>query len=184
MQKNKNRNALIQTALKLFRRHGYAGVGVSEILLGTGLPKGSLYYHFPGGKLQLAEEAIRSADIIITEKIMACFTCAVSFSDGAVALCREVSRLAVDGKELTGCPVMSVAQAVGGEENGLQKTIQDVLAGWTNRIADHATRLGVADSKNSAALLLMSIEGAWLIARVQQSTAPFETLERYLVGKP
>lgn len=183
MQKNQNRNTLIQAALKLFRRRGYAGVGVSEILLETGLPKGSLYYHFPGGKQQLAEEAIRSADQIITEKIKACFTCASSFADGAVALCREIGRLAFDGKELSGCPVMSVAQAAGDKENGLQKAIQDVLAGWTNQIADHATRLGAADSKNSAALLLMNIEGAWLIAKVQQSIAPFDTLERHLVGK-
>ena len=50
-----SRDKLIRTASNLFRQKGYSGVGLSELLKEAGLPKGSLYYHFPGGKRQLAE---------------------------------------------------------------------------------------------------------------------------------
>jgi len=61
-----NRERLLQAALLLFRRNGYHGVGVSDILQGACLPKGSLYHHFPGGKDQIAVEVIaRVADSAI-----------------------------------------------------------------------------------------------------------------------
>ena len=53
-----NRERLLEEALLLFRRHGYHGVGVSDILTAAALPKGSLYHHFPGGKDQIAVEVI------------------------------------------------------------------------------------------------------------------------------
>ncbi|MGD9864998.1 MAG: TetR family transcriptional regulator, partial [Pseudodonghicola sp.] len=57
MDDSSSRDRLIRAASGLFRRRGYAGVGVSEILTVAELPKGSLYHHFPGGKRELAEAA-------------------------------------------------------------------------------------------------------------------------------
>lgn len=42
----------------LFHLKGYHATGLSQILKESGAPKGSLYYHFPNGKEQLALEAI------------------------------------------------------------------------------------------------------------------------------
>ena len=51
----------IETASRLFELKGYNATGLNEILAESGAPKGSLYYHFPKGKEQLALEAINSA---------------------------------------------------------------------------------------------------------------------------
>ena len=51
---------LIETAAKLFETKGYHATGLNEILAESGAPKGSLYYHFPKGKEQLALAAIYS----------------------------------------------------------------------------------------------------------------------------
>ncbi|WP_105404631.1 TetR/AcrR family transcriptional regulator [Neorhizobium sp. T7_12] len=182
MNSNRNRDTFIRTALALFRRRGYEGVGVNEILLETGLPKGSLYYHFPGGKEQLAEEAARLANRIVSDRIEACFISASSFAEGAAALCRDVGRLATDGGKLAGCPLMSISQAAGDENSKLQSTTRDALAGWTDRITHHAMRFGICDPEDAATLLLLQVEGAWLIAKVQQSTAAFDVLARNLAG--
>ncbi|WP_333696765.1 TetR/AcrR family transcriptional regulator, partial [Phaeobacter italicus] len=61
MSSNENRDKLIRTASRLFRSKGYDGVGLKEILAAADLPKGSLYYHFPGGKVELADAATRWA---------------------------------------------------------------------------------------------------------------------------
>src|SRR5664279_3932856 len=43
------------------RRQGYAAVGMKDVVKASGAPTGSLYHHFPGGKLQLAREALVNA---------------------------------------------------------------------------------------------------------------------------
>jgi len=51
----------IETASRLFQIKGYNATGLNEILAKSGAPKGSLYYHFPKGKEQLALESVNLA---------------------------------------------------------------------------------------------------------------------------
>lgn len=53
------RDLLVDAAADLLQRKGYAGTGVSEVLAASATTKGSLYFHFPGGKEELAGEALR-----------------------------------------------------------------------------------------------------------------------------
>ncbi|MFF2173224.1 TetR/AcrR family transcriptional regulator [[Kitasatospora] papulosa] len=48
-------------ATVLFRRHGYSATGLKRIAVEADVPFGSIYYFFPGGKRQLAEEMIRTS---------------------------------------------------------------------------------------------------------------------------
>ncbi|URZ08608.1 TetR/AcrR family transcriptional regulator [Clostridium felsineum] len=41
---------LIESAAKLFLQKGYNGTGINDILMDTGLPKGSFYFHFASKK--------------------------------------------------------------------------------------------------------------------------------------
>ncbi|NRA68001.1 MAG: helix-turn-helix transcriptional regulator, partial [Pseudobacteriovorax sp.] len=45
---------LISVASLMFAERGYHGVGISEILSEANVTKGSAYFHFPGGKEDLA----------------------------------------------------------------------------------------------------------------------------------
>ena len=49
---------LLDTAGALLERQGYHATGVNQILSVSGLQRGSLYHHFPGGKEELAVAAI------------------------------------------------------------------------------------------------------------------------------
>jgi TetR/AcrR family transcriptional repressor of lmrAB and yxaGH operons len=57
----KHRDAIVQSAVALFRKQGYAGTGLSDILGASGAPKGSLYYYFPNGKISIGVAAIEFA---------------------------------------------------------------------------------------------------------------------------
>lgn len=62
MKSNANtKEKFIKTAYKLFQVKGYNATGLNEILKESGAPKGSLYYHFPNGKEELALESIELA---------------------------------------------------------------------------------------------------------------------------
>lgn len=66
--KNNTKDLFIETASILFANKGYHATGISEILKQSNAPKGSLYYHFPKGKEQLAQEALqKTASRIIDE---------------------------------------------------------------------------------------------------------------------
>ena len=65
---NNTKDIFINTASALFANKGYHATGISEILKLSGAPKGSLYYYFPQGKEQLADEALqKTADMICSE---------------------------------------------------------------------------------------------------------------------
>ena len=55
------RRRMIVTTSKLLERQGFHGTGLNQILEESKAPKGSMYFHFPGGKNQLAAEAIAAA---------------------------------------------------------------------------------------------------------------------------
>ena len=58
---------LERTAMRLFRRQGYASTGLQQILAESGAPKGSLYHYFPDGKEAIGEAAVRLAGAQMTE---------------------------------------------------------------------------------------------------------------------
>jgi TetR/AcrR family transcriptional repressor of nem operon len=55
-----NRGRIVEAAARLFREHGFDGVGVDAIMREAGLTHGGFYGHF-GSKDQLAAEALESA---------------------------------------------------------------------------------------------------------------------------
>ena len=44
------RDRILYATAELFRRQGYAGTGLKQVVAEAQAPFGSLYHHFPGGK--------------------------------------------------------------------------------------------------------------------------------------
>ncbi|MGG3435144.1 TetR/AcrR family transcriptional regulator [Heyndrickxia coagulans] len=68
MAKSK-REAIIQAAKKLFQVQGYHATGINQIIEESGAPKGSLYYHFPNGKEEIAIAAIDSVKVEVRQEL-------------------------------------------------------------------------------------------------------------------
>jgi len=51
------RPRMVQAAQQLIRERGYHATAISDVLERSAAPRGSVYFHFPGGKAQLAIEA-------------------------------------------------------------------------------------------------------------------------------
>src|ERR1700748_2860469 len=56
-QRSDARQRMVQAAEQLIRERGYHATAISDILERSAAPRGSVYFHFPGGKTQLAVEA-------------------------------------------------------------------------------------------------------------------------------
>ena len=59
MRESKARKRILETADEMFRRVGYANLNVNEIAHDAGVSVGTLYYHFPEGKLSILMEIRR-----------------------------------------------------------------------------------------------------------------------------
>src|SRR5271168_1076089 len=53
------KDRIVEHSAELFRRQGFAGTGLKQIVAEASAPFGSVYHFFPGGKEQLGEEVIR-----------------------------------------------------------------------------------------------------------------------------
>ena len=65
----KHREPIIDAAIALFRRQGYAGTGLNDIVDRSGAPKGSLYHYFPDGKASIAVAAVDEAGRRVAETL-------------------------------------------------------------------------------------------------------------------
>ncbi|MBB6453229.1 TetR/AcrR family transcriptional repressor of lmrAB and yxaGH operons [Salirhabdus euzebyi] len=66
-----SKDKLIKTASRLFQLQGYHATGLNQITKESGAPKGSLYYHFPNGKEELAIESVRLTAKFVTNRMNA-----------------------------------------------------------------------------------------------------------------
>ncbi|SIN49629.1 HTH-type transcriptional regulator YxaF [Mycobacteroides abscessus subsp. abscessus] len=62
------RDRIVAATCELFRRQGMTGTGLKQIAQSAGAPFGSIYHFFPGGKAQLADEAIRAAGAMYRDR--------------------------------------------------------------------------------------------------------------------
>jgi AcrR family transcriptional regulator len=173
------RKHAIETAERLFRAQGYAATGLTQILEESGAPKGSFYFHFPGGKEQMALEALRAYGERIeqgTEALRAQFE---GDPAGFVeALCRHTAAEMKASNWTRGCLAQNLANELAPADTVIVDAIDAVFRSWTNVIA-HSLRsggIGRAEADRLARALLAGLEGARTLARTAKSTAPFDAV--------
>ncbi|MEE4301735.1 MAG: TetR/AcrR family transcriptional regulator [Pseudomonadales bacterium] len=170
----RHRERLVHTAIRLFRQKGYAATGLAEILEKSGAPKGSLYHHFPGGKLDVAAEAVRVAGAVVTatlEELLA------RTPDGAAFVTAYAELLAqwVSASEFRdGCPIATTLLETTPQATELARSGTAVFEDWCRVIGAAFERDGVdaAEARAHAELVVAAVEGALLLARVRRSVEP------------
>jgi TetR/AcrR family transcriptional regulator, transcriptional repressor for nem operon len=108
------RQKIVQSAVKLFNRHGYTAVSIDDVMAGAGLTRGGFYSYFQS-KSELYAEAISS---FVDEKLGAS-DAAESASDRAAQIVRDyLSRQHLEEVEMS-CPLI-------GLPNDLSRTDQSI----------------------------------------------------------
>ena len=165
------KDRLIRTAAHMFRRYGYNGVGLSDLLVAAKAPKGSLYHHFPDGKSDLALSASTWAADGMLRLIAAAFEPASSFEEGFTTLCHKLAKLFDQSGQSDGCPV-SGALFDGPENVVFRKHAEHLYDGWIAEGEYHAIRFGMepeAAHKKSEHMFML-LEGGWMLARARQDS--------------
>lgn len=178
------RSRLIRVSSALFRQRGYDGVGLTEILDASGAPKGSFYHHFPQGKEQLARECILYAGEQIGALIDAAMTEAASFPDGVGAFAGGIADWFERSGFREGCPITSIVLATAPQSQSHAEAAQTVFDDWRRRLVGHARRLDAPLGAEDADTFFMLMEGAWILARIQQSKEPLLRAAEVFLAQP
>ncbi len=172
------RTRMIETTARLLQHRGYHGASLNEILEACGAPRGSLYFHFPGGKEQLAIEATRAAVDEATQALAAMLAQSKNAAAGVRAYAEAAAQLMRESDYTFGCPVSPLILDASGGVAELAKLCRDAFETWTAMIAATLAAAG-APKGRAASLALLSvtaIEGALLAARAYRDIKPLMTV--------
>jgi AcrR family transcriptional regulator len=170
------KHRIVERSAELFRRQGFVGTGVKQIVAEASAPFGSLYHFFPGGKEQLGEEVIRWSGAIYGQLIDAFFgpgTDPVSamrdFFAAAAATLRETDYA-------DACPIATVALEVSSTNEPMRQACADVFDSWVDAATQRLAESGLPRkrSRSLAISMLALLEGAFVLARAQRSTEPLD----------
>ena len=136
------REMILREAARLFAEKGYYGLGLSELLKRCEIPKGSFYYYFPDGKIQLIQEVLEYSYQRMADGIRA----RILVKDTAVASFEYMcDRLAAGYRQSKYYPSMLLAmiaiESVYLDEN-VNATCARIYADWQKLYAEFLLRYG------------------------------------------
>jgi len=168
------RERIVDSSAELFRRQGYTGTGVKQIVTAASAPFGSLYHFFPGGKEQLGEEVLRWSGQMYLQLFV---TVAGEAPDVATGVERFFAG-AAETLEETGyadaCPIATVALEVASTNEPLRQATADVFDSWIAAATDWFAAAGIPRerSRELALHIIAALEGAFVFSRALRSTEP------------
>jgi TetR/AcrR family transcriptional regulator, lmrAB and yxaGH operons repressor len=178
------RGRVLETAAALFQRQGYTATGLNQVLAESSAPKGSLYFHFPGGKEQLAAEAVRASGLR-TGGQMAEVVLAARDPGEALAGLAGLFAASLEASGFhSGCPVATVALEAAADSETIRASCDGVYGSWAEGLSLALRRWGVAgqDALPLAELVISGLQGAILLAKVRRDTAVIHAVARQLAS--
>jgi AcrR family transcriptional regulator len=176
-EKHSPRERMVYSTVQLLRMQGASGTGLREVVARAQAPRGSLQHYFPGGKEQLVGEAITWAGDFAAAQVSRFLEASPQRSPAALfeAMAdqwrREFDRIGFD----RGCPIVAtVADAAANDR--IRESARQAFEHWQEPIAAALTEMGVPPRRAPALALLMlsTLEGAIVLARVRRDNGPLD----------
>jgi TetR/AcrR family transcriptional regulator, lmrAB and yxaGH operons repressor len=166
------RARILSAALRLFRKRGYHGAGLNDILEMANAPKGSLYHHFPDGKEEIGVAVVAE----ITRSILMLFASSRARTTAAVVLqAGEQMSHTIERTNHELCTLFTAFLAERSTSPKLGLAVANAYAEMTEAIQTRLLADGMKPrlAKDRATAVVMLLEGGAMIAQAQQSVAPF-----------
>lgn len=179
-----SREHLLRTAAELFRTQGYHATGLNQVVADSGAPKGSLYFHFPAGKQQLACEAIALGAEETGTLLREVLDFAASPREVITGIVRYFADTLESSGFRSGCPVATVALEDTGEASTVSGACQQAYRSWLSLLADYLRGIGMSEDRAAelATVAISSIEGALLLAKTAGDTSCLTTIGDHLAA--
>lgn len=176
---------MIEAAVDLFRRKGYHATAFSDVIRESGAPRGSIYFHFPGGKDELVREAIAAAGDEMEQSIALAAGRAGDPASFVRAHADAVARRFEDSGYESGCAIATMVLELAPASDELTGAFAAAFDRWRELLATRfrqwgfPAELALAD----ADLVMAGLEGALVLSRAARSLEPFRRTTEVLVER-
>ena len=170
------RDRILDASRGLFQRRGYNGTGIKQILAEADAAYASLYHFFPGGKEQLAAEAIYRSGAMYQHLVESVLDAAPDLVAG-IGDCFAGAAQTLRATDFAdACPIATVALEVASTDEVLRQATAEVFAGWIAALTRRIASAGVdpAAAAQLATSTIALLEGAFVLSRALRSTEPMK----------
>ena len=184
-----SRDQFIETTCRLLEIQGYHATGLNQIIQESGAPKGSLYYHFPGGKEELAEEAIRRTGSLFAQIIQTNFREGIPLAEAVREFVLGIAGGVKSSNFSAGGPLTTIAMETATTNERLNQACRQAFGQIQAAFSEKLTKAGIhSQQANQYSILITSaIEGGILLSRTNHDTKPLvevaELLHLFLEAK-
>lgn len=175
------RERLVAGAADMLSRRGLNAASVRELAKHGGAPLGSTYHYFPGGKYQLAAEAVRWSDDRTARALSDAM--AAGPADGLRQFVAMWRTILVDSEFRAGCPVLAVCvDDVPDADGAPREAAVFAFSKWVSILASALREHGVGrdDAAGTATLIVAAVEGAVAMCRAERSADPLDRVGEQL----
>jgi len=159
---------MVRGAALLYAAQGANGTSFADVIEASGAPRGSIYHHFPRGKAQLSEDAVRWT----SEQVVAHLDASPGGPPAAV-----LEHFVTFWRGSAGCPVTGVAvDSTRGAE--IMDAVGEAFGSWARLLAERLERSGL-DAERATTVAwtaLACMEGALILGRAEGSAGPFDAV--------
>jgi TetR/AcrR family transcriptional regulator, lmrAB and yxaGH operons repressor len=175
-KKTDSKDRMIASARRLFREHGYLGTALSDVITESAAPRGSIYFHFPGGKEELASEVTLLHAAEATAKINRAAAASRTAAQLIAAVMRRERDDLVTSNYREGCAmapiVIESTPASDHLSDATRRAFQDLITTLAARLTEKNVPHDMA--VQLATNVWSSVEGALILSRVLRSPEPFD----------
>lgn len=175
-----SKERLLDAAIALMRRSGLSGAGINDIVKESGAPRGSIYYFFPDGKRQIVSEALAlygKRGAAVWDELLAD---ASAPTDKIRALFRSIAERVERGKYRQSCAAGAACLDLDADLEVVRLAIERTFNEWIKVLERHFPFPDPAKQRSFAGLILTVVEGAFIRARAEQTTKPFDEAASWL----
>jgi TetR/AcrR family transcriptional regulator, lmrAB and yxaGH operons repressor len=152
---------------------------MGDIVSESGSPKGSLYFHFPGGKEELAALALTDAGNATCEAIRSALFGGKTTKAGVEQVFGMIMAELEQSGYRAGCPVGTVA-AEAPEAPRVLEAVEGIFESWQAVIKDRLMQGGLRARRADelAEFILALFEGSVVLAKAKKTTLPLKSALR------
>lgn len=179
------KHRMVQAAQQLIRERGYHATAISDVLERSAAPRGSVYFHFPGGKTQLATEAAEAhahEQVKHIDQAAAQAASAREFIEAYLDLARD--GMVASGYS-RGCGIAPLVTEPDPASGVLAETARRGFAAMIDRLAFHLVEFGLptAPAHQFADAVIAAVEGALITSRALRAPSPFDAVREIMATR-
>ena len=170
---------MVQAGEGLFARRGY-GATLLEVMNEAGTPRGSIYYHVPNGKeevaIGVAHKVARELERLVSLLGQKCTTPAAFLQ----AVVDHHTKRLVQSAYQEGCPILGITVSADTDSAELRDAMAGAFTRWIGAISAVLRDKGLdrSASDDVAAAVVSGIEGAMVISRATGNSKPLKQFRR------